>query len=83
MTQITLRHGIFLPPFHPMEENPTACLDRDLELMVWLDRLGFHVRLKTADRVRGARIAFLLQARSVADTRKIMEQMVRLARESA
>ena len=40
--QITLRHGIFLPPFHPMEENPTACLDRDLELMVWLDRLGFH-----------------------------------------
>jgi len=42
MTQITLRHGIFLPPFHPVEENPTACLDRDLELMVWLDRLGFH-----------------------------------------
>ena len=42
MTQITLRHGIFLPPFHPMEENPTACLDRDLELMVCLDRLGFH-----------------------------------------
>ena len=41
MTQITLRHGIFLPPFHPVEENPTACLDRDLELMVWLDRLGF------------------------------------------
>ena len=29
MTQITLRHGIFLPPFHPMEENPTACLDPD------------------------------------------------------
>ena len=42
MTQIALRHGIFLPPFHPMEENPTACLDRDLELMVWLDGLGFH-----------------------------------------
>src|SRR5437588_7208660 len=42
MTQIILRHGIFLPPFHPMEENPSACLDRDLELMAWLDRLGFH-----------------------------------------
>ena len=42
MSQITLRHGIFLPPFHPVEENPTACVDRDLELMVWLDRLGFH-----------------------------------------
>ena len=82
MTQITLRHGIFLPPFHPIEENPTTCLDRDLELMVWLDRLGFHVRLKTADRVRSVRIAFLVQARSAADTRRIMEQMLRLARDS-
>lgn len=42
MNEITLRHGIFLPPFHPNEENPTQCLERDLELMVWLDRLGFH-----------------------------------------
>src|SRR5207237_9308442 len=42
MTQITRGHGIFLPPFHPIEENPTACVDRDLELMAWLDRLGFH-----------------------------------------
>lgn len=36
-----LRHGAFLPPFHPMNENPSACIDRDLELMQWLDRLGF------------------------------------------
>src|SRR5881398_3586817 len=42
MSQITLRHGIFLPPFHPNEEDPTACLERDLDLMVWLDKLGFH-----------------------------------------
>jgi limonene 1,2-monooxygenase len=40
--QIALRHGVFLPPFHPMDENPAGCLDRDLELMEWLDRLGFH-----------------------------------------
>ena len=40
--QIPLRHGVFLPPFHPMDENPTACLDRDLELMEWLDRLGYQ-----------------------------------------
>ena len=39
---IPLRHGVFLPPFHPMDENPAACMDRDLELMQWLDRLGFH-----------------------------------------
>jgi putative heme iron utilization protein len=49
--------------------------------MTSVDRLGFHVRLKSADRVRGVRIAFLLQARSVEDTRRIMEQMVRLARQ--
>src|SRR5689334_1264494 len=42
MSQIHLRHGVFLPPFHPMDENPAACMDRDLELMQWLDRLGFH-----------------------------------------
>ena len=42
MTRTTLRHGAFLPPFHPMNENPSACLDRDLELMQWLDRLGFQ-----------------------------------------
>src|SRR6202030_1254324 len=42
MSEISLRHGIFLPPFHPNEENPTQCLERDLELMQWLDRLGFH-----------------------------------------
>src|SRR5579884_28893 len=42
MSQINLRHGIFLPPFHPNEENPTQCLERDLELVAWLDKLGFH-----------------------------------------
>ena len=42
MSEITLRHGIFLPPFHPNEENPTACLERDLELIVHLDKLGFQ-----------------------------------------
>jgi limonene 1,2-monooxygenase len=42
MSEINLRHGIFLPPFHPNEENPTQCLERDLELIQWLDKLGFH-----------------------------------------
>ena len=42
MSLTNLRHGIFLPPFHPNEESPTQCLERDLELMVWLDKLGFH-----------------------------------------
>jgi limonene 1,2-monooxygenase len=42
MPSTPLRHGVFLPPFHPMNENPSACIERDLELMQWLDRLGFQ-----------------------------------------
>ena len=42
MPLTNLRHGIFLPPFHPNEENPTQCLERDLELIQWLDKLGFQ-----------------------------------------
>jgi limonene 1,2-monooxygenase len=35
------RFGVFLAPFHPTGQNPTLALERDLELMVHLDRLGF------------------------------------------
>src|SRR6201984_449083 len=42
MPLTNLRHGTFLPPFHPNEETPTQCLERDLELMAWLDKLGYH-----------------------------------------
>lgn len=37
-----LRFGIFLAPFHPVGQNPTLALRRDLELVEHLDRLGFH-----------------------------------------
>jgi limonene 1,2-monooxygenase len=37
-----LRSGVFLAPFHALDENPTLSLERDLELMVHLDRLGYH-----------------------------------------
>jgi limonene 1,2-monooxygenase len=36
-----LRFGIFLAPFHPVGQNPTLALERDLELVVRLDELGF------------------------------------------
>ena len=36
-----LRFGIFLAPFHPAGENPTLALQRDLELIEHLDRLGY------------------------------------------
>lgn len=36
-----LRFGIFLAPFHALNENPTQALQRDMELLEHLDRLGF------------------------------------------
>jgi limonene 1,2-monooxygenase len=36
-----MRFGIFLAPFHPVGQNPTLALERDLELVVRLDQLGF------------------------------------------
>jgi limonene 1,2-monooxygenase len=36
-----LRFGIFLAPFHPPHRNPTLALERDLELIVRLDALGY------------------------------------------
>ncbi|MEW2354347.1 LLM class flavin-dependent oxidoreductase [Spirillospora sp. NPDC029432] len=35
------RFGTFLAPFHPCGQNPTLALERDLDLIVHLDRLGF------------------------------------------
>lgn len=36
-----LRFGLFTAPFHPVRQNPTLALDRDIELVQWLDTLGF------------------------------------------
>jgi limonene 1,2-monooxygenase len=36
-----MRFGMFLAPFHPVGQNPTLALERDLELVQHLDRLGF------------------------------------------
>jgi limonene 1,2-monooxygenase len=36
-----MKFGIFLAPFHRIGENPTLALQRDLDLIQHLDRLGF------------------------------------------
>jgi limonene 1,2-monooxygenase len=36
-----MKFGIFMAPFHWKGENPTLSLERDLELLQWLDYLGF------------------------------------------
>jgi heme iron utilization protein len=47
--------------------------------MTAVDRLGFHVRLKTPDGMRGARIAFLTEVSNPAETRKVLVEMVQQA----
>ena len=37
-----LRFGAFIAPFHPVEENPTLALERDLELVKHMDALGYE-----------------------------------------
>ncbi|HEY7852250.1 MAG TPA: LLM class flavin-dependent oxidoreductase, partial [Caulobacteraceae bacterium] len=37
-----LRFGAFIAPFHPVDENPTLAIERDLELVQWLDALGYE-----------------------------------------
>ena len=35
----TLRAGVILPPFHPNDEDPLLCIERDFQLIQWLDKL--------------------------------------------
>jgi len=49
--------------------------------MTSVDRLGFHVRLKIQDGVRGARIAFLREVTSPAETRAVLVEMAQRARQ--
>jgi limonene 1,2-monooxygenase len=39
--QTPLRFGTFMPPMHPVGQNPTLSMRRDVELIQHLDRLGF------------------------------------------
>lgn len=42
MTSHYMRSGVFLAPFHRLDENLTLCFTRDLELVEHLDRLNYH-----------------------------------------
>src|ERR1017187_4299647 len=48
--------------------------------MTTVDRLGFQVRLKTQDGIRGKRIAFLREVNNPAETREVLVEMVQQAR---
>ena len=36
-----IRFGVFMPPMHPTNEDPTLAIHRDLEMMELLDELGY------------------------------------------
>ena len=52
----------------------------DEAAMTAVDRLGFHLRLKSGDRIYGRRIAFIREAASIEDARNVLVEMVRQAR---
>ena len=49
--------------------------------MTAVDRLGFHVRLKTPDGMRGARVAFMREVKTSVEARNVLVEMVKLARQ--
>ena len=57
-----------------------AGIDPQEATMTAVDRLGFHVRLKTAEGMKGARVAFVREARTPEETRKVLVEMVQQAR---
>lgn len=54
--------------------------DAQTAVMTAIDRLGFHVRLQSGDRVYGARIGFPREVRTSAEVRTVLVEMVHSAR---
>ena len=67
------RHDIAKTP-DPAEPNGAV---PDEATMTAVDRLGFHVRLKTGDRVHGRRIAFPREVKDSNEARAVFIEMVR------
>ena len=52
----------------------------DEAAMTSVDRLGFHLRLKSGDRIHGRRVAFTREVRDAEGTRAVFIEMVRQAK---
>ncbi len=57
-----------------------AHIEGEEATMTAVDRLGFQVRVKTLEGMRGGRIAFLREVSNAAETRNILVEMVQQAR---
>ncbi len=60
-----------------------AGLDATEATMTAVDRLGFHLRLKTADGMKRTRINFLHEVQNSDETRKVLVEMVRASEPKA
>jgi putative heme iron utilization protein len=58
-----------------------AGIESQVATMTSVDRLGFHVRLKTQEGMRGARIAFLQEAKNPVEARAVLVKMTWQARQ--
>jgi putative heme iron utilization protein len=58
-----------------------AGIEPEEAAMTSVDRLGFHMRLKTPDGMRGARIGFSREVGSAEEARNVLIEMVALARQ--
>jgi hypothetical protein len=59
-----------------------AGTEADEAIMTSVDRLGFQVRLKTKEGMRGIRIPFVREVSDPASTRKVLVEMVQQARQA-
>ncbi len=57
-----------------------AKLEAESATMISVDRLGFHVRVRTSEGMKGARIAFLREVSTPMETRTVLVEMVKEAR---
>lgn len=57
-----------------------AKLKAEAATMTSVDRLGFHLRIKTAEGIKSARIPFLREVATSADARSVLVEMVKQAR---
>ena len=57
-----------------------AGMAADEARMTSVDRLGFHLRLKMPDGMKGTRIAFLREVTNPSEARKVLVEMVKQAR---
>jgi heme iron utilization protein len=58
----------------------SAGIESQEAAMTSVDRLGFHVRLKTQEGMKGARIAFLREVNNATEARTVLVEMVQQAR---